>query len=125
MLPGIMMTVLLCLAVAWTAWRDPQAAPASARTSWPQRWQALRGIWGVVLLFVVVMGGIYGGLFTATEGAGFGAFGAFLFALARGKLSWRVFVEILVESVYTPAMLFAILIGALIFSNFVNFTGMP
>ncbi|MGE4338801.1 MAG: TRAP transporter large permease [Pigmentiphaga sp.] len=125
MLPGIMMTVLLCLAVAWTAWRDPQAAPASARTSWGQRWQALRGIWGVVLLFVVVMGGIYGGLFTATEGAGFGAFGAFLFALARGKLSWRVFVEILVESVYTTAMLFAILIGALIFSNFVNFTGMP
>ena len=125
MLPGILMTVLLCLAIAWTAWRDPQAAPASARATWRQRGQALRGIWGVVLLFVVVMGGIYGGLFTATEGAGFGAFGAFLFALGRGKLRWRVFVEILVESVYTTAMLFAILIGALIFSNFVNFTGMP
>lgn len=125
LLPGLLMTVLLCLAVAWVARRDPEAAPASPRASWAERLQALKGIWGVVVLFVVVMGGIYGGLFTATEGAGFGAFGAFLFALGRGKLTWDTFVEILVESACTTAMLFAILIGALIFSNFINFTGMP
>ncbi len=125
LLPGIMMTVLLCLAVAWMAWRDPQAAPPMPRADWRERLHALRGIWGVVVLFMVVMGGIYGGLFTATEGAGFGAFGAFLFALGRGKLTWQSFVEILVESATTTAMLFAILIGALIFGNFINFTGMP
>ena len=60
--------------------------PASART-WPERWRALRGIWGVLVLVVVVLGGIYGGVFTATEGAGFGAAGAFLFALLRRRLT--------------------------------------
>ena len=53
--------------------RDPEHAPPGERTTWPDRWRALRGIWGVLLLVVVVLGGIYGGFFTATEGAGFGA----------------------------------------------------
>jgi C4-dicarboxylate transporter, DctM subunit len=79
----------------------------------------------VLLLFVLVMGGIYGGLFTATEGASIGAMGGFLFALIRRALTLRVLYEILVESARTTAMLFMILIGALIFANFVNFTSMP
>jgi C4-dicarboxylate transporter, DctM subunit len=124
-LPGILMTVLLCCAVGWICWRNPNAAELAPRQSWPQRLRALREVWGVVLLFGLVMGGIYGGLFTATEGAGFGAFGAFLFALSRRVLTWRVLGEILSESARTTAMLFTILMGALIFGNFVNFTGMP
>ncbi|MBN8747100.1 MAG: TRAP transporter large permease [Variovorax sp.] len=124
-LPGLLVTVMLCLAVAWVARRDPQAAPASERIDWPGRLRALRGIWGVVLLFAVVMGGIYGGLFTAAEGAGFGAFGAFLFALGRRTLSWTLFKQVMNESTRTTAMLFTILIGALIFGNFMNFTGAP
>ena len=123
--PGILMTVLLCLAVAWIVWRNPAAAALAERQTWGQRLSALREIWGVVLLFGLVMGGIYGGLFTATEGAGFGAFGAFVFALGRRVLTRRVLAEILSESARTTAMLFTILIGALIFGNFVNFTGMP
>jgi tripartite ATP-independent transporter DctM subunit len=123
--PGLLVTLMLCFAVAWVARRDPQAAPASERIGWADRMRALRGIWGVVLLFAVVMGGIYGGLFTAAEGAGFGAFGAFLFALGRRTLTRAVFAEVMAESTRTTAMLFAILIGALIFGNFVNFTGMP
>jgi len=71
------------------------------------------------------MGGIYGGLFTATEGAGVGAFGAFVFALTRRTLTWKILYEVLVESARTTAMLFLILIGALIFANFINFTSMP
>jgi tripartite ATP-independent transporter DctM subunit len=104
---------------------DPEHAPAGERTSWPDRWRALRGIWGVALLVVVVLGGIYGGLFTATEGAGFGAFGAFLFALARRRLTWLSLYQILVESARTTAMLFTLLIAASIFANFVNYTTMP
>jgi tripartite ATP-independent transporter DctM subunit len=124
-IPGILMTVMLCLAVAWIVWRKPAAGAASARQTWPQRLRALREIWGVVLLFGLVMGGIYGGLFTATEGAGFGAFGAFVFALSRRVLTRKVLGEILSESARTTAMLFTILMGALVFGNFVNFTGMP
>ena len=79
-------------------------------------------MWGVVLLFALVIGGIYGGVFTATEGAGVGAAGAFMFALLRGSLTPRVLTDILIESARTTAMLFTILIAAMIFSNFVNFT---
>ncbi|MGE0799607.1 MAG: TRAP transporter large permease [Lautropia sp.] len=124
-LPGLVATAFLMLAVAWTTWRDPAAGPPGERTPWPERWRALRGIWGVMVLFVLVMGGIYGGVFTVTEGAAIGAFGAFVFALARRALTWRVLAQVLVESARTTAMLFAILIGALIFANFVNFTSMP
>ncbi len=124
-IPGLIAMVFLMLAVAWRTWRDPAAGPPGERTPWPQRWRALRGIWGVVVLFVLVMGGIYGGVFTVTEGASIGAFGAFLFALARRALTWRSLAEVLVESARTTSMLFAILIGALIFANFVNFTSMP
>jgi tripartite ATP-independent transporter DctM subunit len=124
-LPGIVGTVLLCLAVSWITWRDPKAGPPGKRSSWPERIEAIRHVWPVVVLFVLVIGGIYGGVFTATEGAGIGAGGAFLFALARRALSWRVLIEVLIESVRTTSMLFMILIGALIFANFINYTTMP
>jgi tripartite ATP-independent transporter DctM subunit len=124
-LPGVVATVLLCLAVAWIAWRDPQAGPPGERGTAAARLDAVRRVWPVVLLFVVVIGGIYGGVFTATEGAGIGAGGAFLFALARRALSWRTLVEILIESARTTSLLFMILIGALMFANFINYTTMP
>jgi C4-dicarboxylate transporter, DctM subunit len=124
-LPGLLCALMMMAAVAWITGRDPTAGPAGERTSWPERLRAVRGIWGVVLLVIVVLGGIYGGVFTATEGAGIGASGAFFFALVRRALSWRVLFEVLVESARTTAMLFAILIAAMIFSSFINFTTMP
>ena len=124
-LPGIVATLLLCLAVAWITWRDPKAGPPGKRSSWPERIEAIKHVWPVVLLFVLVIGGIYGGVFTATEGAGIGAGGAFVFALARRALSWKVLAEVLIESARTTSMLFMILIGALIFANFINYTTMP
>ncbi len=124
-LPGLLCAALLMAGVAWIIWRDPSAGPAAARAGWAERWAALRGIWGVALLVVVVLGGIYGGFFTATEGAGIGAFGAFLFALARRTLNFAVLRDVLVESARTTAMLFTILIAAQIFSSFVNYTTMP
>jgi tripartite ATP-independent transporter DctM subunit len=79
----------------------------------------------VLLLVIVVLGGIYGGVFTATEGAGIGAAGAFLFAVARRALTVRSTLDVLIESARTTAMLFTLLIAATIFANFVNFTSMP
>jgi tripartite ATP-independent transporter DctM subunit len=124
-LPGLVATGLLCLAVEWMTWRDPLAGPPGERSSWAVRLAALEHVWPVLALFALVIGGIYAGLFTATEGAGIGAGGAFAFALARRALPWKVFVEVLIESVRTTSMLFMILIGALIFANFVNYTSMP
>ena len=124
-LPGILATFLLCLAVQWTVWVDPASGPRGEHSGWMARFRAIRGIWAVALLFIVVMGGIYGGIFTATEGAGIGAFGALCFALARGALTWRTLLDALIESARTTAMLFAILTGALMFAEFVNYTSMP
>jgi TRAP-type C4-dicarboxylate transport system permease large subunit len=84
-----------------------------------------RGVTSVIALFVLVMGGIYGGVFTAVEGAGVGAFGAMVFALARRSLTWQSLYAALVESARTTSMLFLILIGALMFAEFVNITTMP
>jgi TRAP-type C4-dicarboxylate transport system permease large subunit len=84
-----------------------------------------KGVTSVIALFTLVMGGIYGGIFTATEGAGVGATGALVFALARRSLSWRSLYAALLESARTTSMLFLILIGALMFAEFVNITSMP
>jgi tripartite ATP-independent transporter DctM subunit len=124
-LPGLVATALLCLAVSWITWRDPQAGPPGEKSPWSARLEALKRVWPVLALFIVVIGGIYGGVFTATEGAGIGAGGAFVFALARRALTWKALVEVLVESVRTTSMLFMILIGALVFANFINYTTMP
>jgi tripartite ATP-independent transporter DctM subunit len=123
--PGIVGAALLCLAVVYMTRRDPTSGPPGERTGWRERWRALGEVWAVAVLFVFVMGGIYGGLFTATEGAGMGAFGAMVFALWRRALTWRTLYAALVESARTTAMLFMILIGALMFADFVNITTMP
>jgi C4-dicarboxylate transporter DctM subunit len=123
--PGLIATgFYLAAAMAITA-RHPHYGPPGDRTPWPQRWAALRKVWSVLLLFALVMGGIYGGIFTPTEAAGVGATGGFLFALARGTLPFKALVQVLVESARTTAMLFTIVIGAAIFANFLNFTTMP
>ncbi len=124
-LPGILATFLLCLAVAYSTWRDPKAGPRGERSSWAERWTAFKGVWAVVALFALVMGGIYFGVFTATEGAAMGAVGAMFFALARRVLTWKSLYASLVESARTTSMLFMILIGALMFAEFVNITSMP
>jgi C4-dicarboxylate transporter DctM subunit len=124
-LPGLLCALLLMGGVLWIIARDPQAGPAGERSSNAERVNAVRNIWGVLLLVAVVLGGIYGGVFTATEGAGIGASGAFFFALARRALTWQTLAQVLVESARTTAMLFTILIAATMFSNFVNFTSMP
>jgi C4-dicarboxylate transporter DctM subunit len=124
-LPGLLALGLYMLAARLVTARNPALGPRGERTEWRERWLALRDVWAVLLLFVIVIGGMYTGWFTPTEAAGVGAFGGFLFALARGTLTWRGLWQVLVESAQTTAMLFTILIGAQIFSNFINFTTLP
>jgi C4-dicarboxylate transporter DctM subunit len=124
-LPGLMATAFYMVTAWIVTTRDPSLGPPGERTPWPRRLEAIRRIWGVAVLFAIVMGGMYGGWFTPTEAAGIGAFGGFLFALARRTLTFPVLVDILVSSARTTAMLFTILIGASVFASFANFTSMP
>ena len=114
----------IAASVAITA-KNPHYGPPGDRTQWPERWQALKQVWGVLVLFLLVIGGMYGGFFTPTEAAGVGAFGGFLFALLRRQLPFKALVHVLVESARTTAMLFTIVIGAAVFANFLNFTSLP
>lgn len=125
LLPGLLALGCYMLAAVWVTRRHPHYGPPGEKADAATRWAAMRGIWGVLLLFALVMGGMYGGLFTPTEAAGVGAMGGFVFALARGALTWRILREVLVESARTSAMLFTIVIGASLFANFLNFTDLP
>jgi len=124
-LPGLLGVILYLVAVLVTVTLKPEKGPRGDRFGWPQRLQALWGVSGVLALFGLVIGGIYGGIFTPTEAAGIGASGAFFIALIRQRLSWQSLFETLVESARTTAMIFVILIGAEIFSNYVNIAGLP
>jgi tripartite ATP-independent transporter DctM subunit len=124
-IPGLVAAVFYLLAAHWVTRRHPDWGPPGEKASWAERRKALGRIWGVLALFALVMGGMYGGFFTPTEAAGVGAMGGFVFALARRALTWRSLMEVLGESARTSAMLFTIVIGASLFANFLNFTDLP
>lgn len=124
-IPGLLGVLMYLLAVRYVVWRNPAAGPAGERLSWPERVKAINGVRDVLLLFVLVMGGIYLGVFTPTEAAGVGAGGAFLITVLRKKVNLRTLFETLADTARTSATLFTVVIGALIFSDFVNRAGLP
>ncbi|WP_349358014.1 TRAP transporter large permease [Stappia sp.] len=133
LVPGLLGILLYLGAVAFVVARRPQAGPAGERSDWRERLAALKGVFAVLGLFVFVIGGLYGLFdfaplnltFSPTEAAGMGAMGTFAIALWRRKLTWRITMTALTETAMTSAALFAILIGAWIFSNFINIAGLP
>jgi len=123
-LPGIVGILLYVAAVKYSVWRNPDAGPPADRKNWPERWRALGRVWAVALLFALVIGGMYVGAFTPTEASGIGAAGALAIALARRLLDWPTFFAVLLEAARTSAVMFFILVGGMVFSNFVNLAGM-
>ena len=123
--PGIIAVGMYIATINLIAFFRPGFLPKTPRHSWAERKAALRDIWAVVLLFVFIIGGLYAGMFTATEAAGMGAAGAFIIAVVRRKLSRADFLRCLVESLRTTAAVFTILIGALIFGYFLTITQTP
>ena len=123
--PGILAVGMYILTINIIALVRPDFLPRTPRHSWRERLDAMRDIWAVVLLFVFIIGGLYAGMFTATEAAGMGAAGAFIIAVLRRKLSRAEFMRSLIESLRTTASVFTILIGALIFGYFLTITQTP
>lgn len=124
LLPGLLGIVLYMGAVRFVMWRDPEAGPRGERLPWAERFRALSKVGDTVVLFVVVIGGIYIGVFTPTEAAGVGAFGAFVITLVRRRLTFAMLADVLMDTARTTATLFAVVLSALIFSNFVNMAGL-
>jgi tripartite ATP-independent transporter DctM subunit len=123
--PGIILVVLFILTIAVLTWIKPSLGPPAVRTPVLERVAALRRVWSVIALFLLVIGGMYAGVFTATEAAAMGAFGAFLFAAARRRLTWTSLAAALMNTATTTAMILAILIGAMILGYFMAVTKVP
>ncbi|WP_288350192.1 TRAP transporter large permease [uncultured Thalassospira sp.] len=124
-IPGILGMVLYALAVVYVVWRNPEKGPSGDPMSIGKRLLALRGVWTTLLLFGIVMGGIYGGLFSPTESAGIGAVGALLIAMFRGKFSFEMLRLAMGDGISTIVSLIMILIGSFLFANLVNVARLP
>jgi tripartite ATP-independent transporter DctM subunit len=123
--PGILLALLFVLTIAIQVRLNPDIAPRGLGSSLREKLISLKGIWGMIVLFIVVMGGIYTGIFTPTEAAGVGAFGAFLFALTKRQMTWKTFLGSLNMTAQTTAMIFIIIISAHIFGYFLAITRIP
>ena len=124
-LPGIVLAALFMLTIYGHVRLNPGIAPRGERASLREKIVALKGIWGIAVLFLLVMGGIYSGVFTPTEAAGIGAFGAFVFAMGKRQVTWENFTASLAQTAQTTAMIFIIIIGAYIFGFFLAVTRIP
>lgn len=121
--PGLIAITGYVMAVKWSVWRDPKLAPLADDKEKVDKLALLRALWPVALIFGVVMGGIYGGFFTSIEASGIGATAALVFALTHHSLKLKDIYAILVDTARTSAMMFAIILGAALFGEFVNLTG--
>jgi tripartite ATP-independent transporter DctM subunit len=124
--PGLLTVVAYAATIVIWARYVPQAAPRTERHGWPARFAALRGVWPMLVLFVLVIGGLYSGVVTVTESAALGATGAIVLAFwfLRGE-GWGALKEALARTTATTAMIFTIIIGAHLFSYFMTLTGTP
>lgn len=125
LIPGLMAAVFYCLAIALITARRPELGPAQERMTLAQRMQGVGAIWPVIVIAVIVLGGIYGGVFTPTEGAGVGAFAMLLLGLLRGALGAKGLKEALLQTAETSGMIFIILLGSEVFNAFLALSGLP
>lgn len=124
-LPGFIAVLMYLLTVVIMTAINPKLGKPGERSTWGQRLQATKGVLAIAILFAVIMGGIYGGIFTPTEAAGIGAFCTFLITLKRRGWQPKLYFTVLVEAAQTTAIMFALVIGALIFTNFLTVAGLP
>ncbi len=124
-IPGILAALGYIAAIAIVVRINPEAGPAGEKATRAQKWRALLEIWPVLVIFLLVMGGIYAGFFTPTEGAGVGAVGTFLIAITRGGMRLSGFIDALLGTAKITAMIFLILLGAAIFNAFLGFSQLP
>jgi tripartite ATP-independent transporter DctM subunit len=124
-LPGVLAASMYICTVVIIGYVKPDFLPSTPVHDWKERLEGLRNIWAMLLLFVFVIGGLYGGLFTPTAAGGMGAGGAFLIGVLRGRLDGKEIRRSLLQATRTAAAVFTVLIGALLFGYFLTVTQTP
>lgn len=122
--PGLIGLAAYMVAIRIVAALDPSHAPRGESTPWPEKLRALSGVWPFLLLFGLIIGGLYAKLFTPTEAAGMGAGLAILIAAFHGRLGWSVLRTIIIDTAYTSVSLYTVLFGALMLSKLLTLSGL-
>ncbi len=125
LIPGILAAIGYMIAISVWVRLSPNSAAVRERVPWPERFVMLGKVWPVVTIFIVVVGGIYAGIFTPTEAAAVGAAGTGLAAFAAGQMNWAKLKEAILSTAASSAMIFLIILGAGIYNNFLSLTQLP
>jgi tripartite ATP-independent transporter DctM subunit len=124
-LPGILLTFLFMATIWVITAMQPNAGPPGPRTSFKEKVISLKGTWHMLLLFLLIIGGIYGGIFTPTEAGGVGAFGAIVISGVSRRLTLKILMESLLEATKITAMIMLLVIGAFILMKFLALSKLP
>lgn len=125
LVPGLIASVFYCIVIAIMVRLKPESGPALERVPWSERLRTLVAVWPVLAIAVIVVGGIYGGVFTPTEGASVGCVAMLAVGLFQRTLGWAEIKESLVQTAETSAMIFVILLGAEVFNAFLALSHLP
>jgi tripartite ATP-independent transporter DctM subunit len=123
--PGIILGTLFLITIYILCRWKPNLGPAGAKTSLKEKIVAFPGVLEVLILFALVLGGLYAGWFTPTEAGAAGAFGAIIIALARRELTWQRFTKSILDTLQTSCMVVVLVTGAVIFGRFLTATRLP
>lgn len=124
-IPGLLIALLFCTAIYLHCLLRPHLGPKAEGVTWGSRWKSLGGVAETLILFLVVIGGMFKGYFTPTEAAAVGAAGSLIIALVRRQLSWSGFIKSLKETARTSCMVMIIVVGAVVFGRFLAVTRIP
>ena len=124
-IPGVLEAIFYIITIWYLTKRNPALGPPGPSSTAKEKVVSFFRTWDVITLFLLVIGGLYMGIFTPTEAAAMGAFGAFCFSILRGKMNWENFSTSLTSTVSTAGMLFIIVLGAMILGYFFSVTRLP
>jgi len=124
-IPGLLIGMFFLLTIYLLCLRKPELGPAGERSSFKAKMASLPGTVETLLLFVLVIGGLYAGWFTPTEAGAAGAFGALVISLVQRKLTWVSFTNAVLETVRISAMVMVLITGAVVFGRFLTITRLP
>ena len=123
-IPGILLVLIYSLVFFCIAIVKPELAPRTPKAAWKERLSATKDVWAIMLLMILMLGGIYGGFFTATEAGAMGALGAIVIAAATKQLKWKTLFRALVDGARMTGTVMILLIGAKVFLRFITVTGL-
>ena len=125
LIPGILAAIGYMVTISIWVHVSPNSAAVKERMNWSERLKSLSKVWPVLTIFLVVVGGIYGGIFTPTEAAAVGAAGTGIAAFAAGQMTWKRFQDVIFSTATSSAMIFMIILGAGLYNNFLSLTQLP